>query len=172
MGILNPTTGEILVDGKSILDRKNSWYTNVAGVPQNIFITDRTIAENIAFSESLNKINYKKLKISAEMANISKFIENRKNKYLSLIGEKGLKISSGQRQRLAIARALYKNSKLIVFDEATNALDTKSEKNILETIFGLSRKKYTLIVVSHKINNLKNCDNIYKIQNSKLYKVK
>ncbi len=172
LGILNPTTGEILVDGKSILDRKNSWYTNVAGVPQNIFITDRTIAENIAFSESLNKINYKKLKISAEMANISKFIENRKNKYLSLIGEKGLKISSGQRQRLAIARALYKNSKLIVFDEATNALDAKSEKNILETIFGLSRKKYTLIVVSHKINNLKNCDNIYKIQNSKLYKVK
>ena len=172
LGILNPTTGEILVDGKSILERKNSWYTNVAGVPQNIFITDRTIAENIAFSESLNKINYKKLKISAEMANISKFIENRKNKYLSLIGEKGLKISSGQRQRLAIARALYKNSKLIVFDEATNALDAKSEKNILETIFGLSRKKYTLIVVSHKINNLKNCDNIYKIQNSKLYKVK
>ena len=106
------------------------------------------------------------------MANISEFIENRKNKYLSMIGEKGLKISSGQRQRLAIARALYKKSKLIVFDEATNALDANSEKNILETIFRLSRKKYTLIVVSHKINNLKNCDTIYKIQNSKLYKVK
>ena len=172
LGILNPSTGEILVDGKSILDRKNSWYANVAGVPQNIFITDQTIAENIAFSESLKKINFKKLKISSEMANISEFIENRKNKYLSMIGEKGLKISSGQRQRLAIARALYKKSKLIVFDEATNALDANSEKNILETIFRLSRKKYTLIVVSHKINNLKNCDTIYKIQNSKLYKVK
>ncbi len=171
-GILNPTEGEILVDGKSILDKKNSWYTNVASVPQNIFITDQTIAENIAFTESLNKINFNKLKIVAKKANISKFVENRKKKYLSLIGEKGLKISAGQRQRLAIARALYKKSKLIIFDEATNALDPISEKNVLETIFGLSRKKFTLILVSHKINNLKKCDHIYKIQNSKLYKVK
>ena len=89
-----------------------------------------------------------------------------------MIGEKGLKISTGQRQRLAIARALYKKSKLIVFDEATSSLDTGSEKNILNTIFNLSRQKYTLILISHKISNLKKCDHIYKIYNSRLYKVK
>jgi len=172
LGILDPSKGEILIDGKSILDRKNSWYANVAGVPQNIFITDQTIAENIAFSENLNKINFRKLKICAEKANISKFIEQRQNKYLSLIGEKGLTISSGQKQRLAIARALYKKSKLIVFDEATNALDAISEKNILDTIFSLSRENFTIIMISHKKNNLKNCDHIYKIRNSKLYKIK
>ena len=105
-------------------------------------------------------------------AEISEFIEGRKYEYLSLIGEKGLKISAGQRQRIAIARALYKNSKLIVFDEATSSLDTISEKNVFRTIFGLSRKKYTLIIISHKMNNLKKCDHIYKVYNSKLYKVK
>ena len=172
LGLLDPSEGKITVDGKKILDKKNSWYKNVSGVPQNIFITEQSIAENIAFGEKVGKINFKDLKNSAKKAEISKFIEERKDKYKSLIGEKGLKISTGQRQRLAIARALYKKSKLIVFDEATSSLDTGSEKNILNTIFNLSRQKYTLILISHKISNLKKCDHIYKIYNSRLYKVK
>ena len=172
LGILNPTSGKILVDGKKILDKKNSWFKNISSVPQNIFITEQTIAENIAFSESLKKIDFKKLKKSAKMANISEFIENKKNKYLSVIGEKGMELSAGQRQRLAIARALYKKSKLIIFDEATNALDINNENKILETIYSLDRKKFTLIIISHKMNNLKNCDHIYKIHNSKIYKIK
>ena len=81
-------------------------------------------------------------------------------------------MSTGQRQRIAIARALYKKSKLIIFDEATSSLDSNSEKNILNTIFGLSRKKYTLILISHKLSNLKNCDSIFKVQNSKIIKTK
>ena len=172
LGLLNPTSGKLTVDGKPILDKKNNWYKNVASVPQNIFITEQSIAENIAFGEKLKRINFDKLKNSANKAEISEFIEGRKYEYLSLIGEKGLKISAGQRQRIAIARALYKNSKLIVFDEATSSLDTISEKNVFRTIFGLSRKKYTLIIISHKMNNLKKCDHIYKVYNSKLYKVK
>ncbi len=172
LGLLNPSKGKITVDGKTISDKKNSWYKNVSGVPQNIFITDQSIAENIAFGETLGKINFKDLKNSAKKAEIHQFIEKRKDKYKSLIGEKGLKISTGQRQRLAIARALYKKSKLIVFDEATSSLDTNSEKNILNTIFNLSRQKYTLILISHKISNLKKCDHIYKIYKSRLYKVK
>ena len=172
LGLLEPTKGKIFVDGNSLSERKNSWYKNVAGVPQNIFITEQSIAENIAFGEKIRNINFKELKDSAEKAQISNFIENRKYKYRSLIGEKGLKISAGQRQRIAIARALYKKSKLIVFDEATSSLDSNSEKNILKTIFSLNRKKYTVILVSHKISNLKKCDYIYKIYNSKLYKIK
>ena len=128
LGLLNPTSGKLTVDGKPILDKKNNWYKNVASVPQNIFITEQSIAENIAFGEKLKRINFDKLKNSANKAEISEFIEGRKYEYLSLIGEKGLKISAGQRQRIAIARALYKNSKLIVFDEATSSLDTISEK--------------------------------------------
>lgn len=172
LGLINPTKGKVLVDGKSIIDKKNDWYKNVASVPQNIFLTEQSISENIAFGENLKKINLDKLKDSAKKAEISSFIEGRKDKYSSFIGEKGLKISAGQRQRLAIARALYKNSKLIVFDEATSSLDPLSEKSILNTIFRLNKKKYTLILISHKISNLKKCDYIYKIYNSKLHKVK
>ena len=172
LGLLNPTKGKILVDGKSISKVKHAWFSNVASVPQNIFMTDQSIAENIAFGKEKNKINLAEVKDAAEKAQISQFIEQKDNKYNSLIGEKGFKMSTGQRQRIAIARALYKKSKLIIFDEATSSLDSNSEKNILNTIFGLSRKKYTLILISHKLSNLKNCDSIFKVQNSKIIKTK
>ena len=172
LGLLNPYSGDILVDGQNIKNKKQSWFSNVASVPQNIFITDQTIAENIAFGKEKNKIKLKEVKNACKKAQIDTFIEVKDNKYNNLIGEKGIKISTGQRQRLAIARALYKKSKLIIFDEATSSLDSDSEKNILNTIFNLNRKKYTLILISHKLSNLKKCDNIYKIENSKLSKFK
>ena len=172
LGLLNPTKGKILADGKSIHNAKHAWFSNVASVPQNIFITDQTIAENIAFGKDKNKIKLEYVKEAAEKAQIKDFIEEKNNKYYSLIGEKGFKMSAGQRQRIAIARALYKKSKLIIFDEATSSLDTEAEKNILNTIFGLSKKKHTLILISHKVSNLKKCDLIFKVQNSKIIKLK
>lgn len=171
LGIVNPIKGEILVDGKSIINKKQSWYSKVANVPQNIFITEQTIAENIAFGVEKSKIDLDKVKKVSKKAQISDFIESKSGGYLSFIGEKGLKISVGQRQRIAIARALYKKSSLIVFDEATSSLDSDVEKKILNTIFNLSRKNYTLIIISHKLQNLKKCDFIYKIDNSKLKKL-
>lgn len=170
LGIVNPIKGEILVDGKSIINKKQSWYSRVANVPQNIFITEQTIAENIAFGVEKNRIDINKVKNVAKQAQISDFIESKSDGYWSFIGEKGLKISVGQRQRIAIARALYKQSSLIIFDEATSSLDSDVEKLILNTIFNLSRKNYTLIIISHKLSNLKNCDFIYKIENSSLNK--
>ena len=171
LGIVNPIKGEILVDGKSIINKKQSWYSKVANVPQNIFITEQTIAENIAFGVEKNKIDLNKVKNVAKQAQISDFIESKSGGYWSFIGEKGLKISVGQRQRIAIARALYKKCSLIVFDEATSSLDSDVEKLILNTIFNLNRKNYTLIIISHKFQNLKKCDFIYKIENSKLKKL-
>tara|TARA_A100000164_G_scaffold382049_1_gene437731 strand:- start:2980 stop:4557 length:1578 start_codon:yes stop_codon:yes gene_type:complete len=172
LGLLDPTKGKILVDGTLISKKKHSWFLNVASVPQNIFITDQTIAENIAFGKEKNKIKLAKVKEAAEKAQIKEFIEDKDDKYFSLIGEKGFTMSTGQRQRLAIARALYKKSKLIIFDEATSSLDSESEKNVLNTIFSLSRKRHTSIIITHKLSNLKRCDHIYKIQNSKIIKFK
>ncbi len=172
LGLLNPSKGNILVDGKNIKNKKQSWFANVASVPQNIFITDQSIAENIAFGKEKNMINLLEVKDAAKKAQIDEFISMKRNNYNNLIGEKGVKISTGQRQRLAIARALYKKSKLIIFDEATSSLDSTSEKNILKTIFSLTRKKYTLVLISHKLSNLKRCDHIYKVQNSKIIKVR
>jgi ABC-type multidrug transport system fused ATPase/permease subunit len=171
LGIINPNSGEILVDGTTILNKKQSWYKKVANVSQNIFITEQSIAENIAFGIEKKAINLNKVKHVARLAQISDFIENKLEGYNSLIGEKGLKISVGQRQRIAIARALYKNASLIIFDEATSSLDSEVENLILDTIFNLDRKKYTVIIISHKYGNLDRCDNIYKIQNSILTKV-
>ncbi len=172
LGLLDPTKGKILVDGTIISKKKHSWFLNVASVPQTIFITNQTIAENIAFGKEKNKIKLAKVKEAAEKAQIKEFIEEKEDKYFSLIGEKGFTMSTGQRQRLAIARALYKKSKLIIFDEATSSLDSESEKNVLNTIFSLSRKHHTSIIITHKLSNLKKCDHIYKIQNSKIIKFK
>ena len=108
LGLLNPYSGNILVDGQNIKNKKQSWFSNVASVPQNIFITDQTIAENIAFGKEKNKIKLKEVKNACKKAQIDTFIESKDNKYKNLIGEKGIKISTGQRQRLAIARALCK----------------------------------------------------------------
>ena len=171
LGIINPNSGEILVDGTTILNKKQSWYKKVANVSQNIFITEQSFAENIAFGIEKKAINLNKVKHVARLAQISDFIENKPEGYNSLIGEKGLKISVGQRQRIAIARALYKKASLIIFDEATSSLDSEVENLILDTIFNLDRKKYTVIIISHKYSNLDRCDNIYKIQNSILTKV-
>lgn len=172
LGIINPNNGEVLVDGAAILNKKQSWYTKVANVPQNIFITEQSFAENIAFGIEKNKIDLNKIKHVAKQAQISDFIEKKAGGYNSLIGEKGLKISVGQRQRIAIARALYKESSLIIFDEATSSLDSEVENLILDTIFNLDSKRYTLIIISHKLSNLKKCDYVYRIENSILTKCK
>ena len=172
LGLLDPSSGSIHVDNKSISNHKESWYSCVASVPQNIFITEQSISENIAFGKKKNEIKINEIKKAAKKSDLLEFISTREKKYDEKIGEKGLKISTGQRQRIAIARALYKNSKLIIFDEATSSLDSETEKNILNTIFGLSRKKYTSILISHKVANLKRCDKVYKILNSKVIRVK
>ncbi len=172
LGLLDPSSGSILVDNKFITDNKESWYSCVASVPQNIFITEQSISENIAFGKKKSQINMNEIKKAAKRSDLLDFINSREKKYDEKIGEKGHKISTGQRQRIAIARALYKNSKLIIFDEATSSLDTKTEKNILDTIFSLSRKKHTSILISHKVANLRRCDKVYKIQNSRILRVK
>ena len=172
LGVSNPNKGEIFVDGTSIAKKRQSWFAKVASVPQNIFITEETFAENIAFGTRKNKINLKKVKLSAKQAQISDFIEKKTAGYNTAISEKGLNISVGQKQRIAIARALYKDSSLIIFDEATSSLDVEVEKLILKTIYSLSRSKYTLIIISHKLSNLNECDHIYKIEKTKLVKVR
>lgn len=172
LGLLQPKHGDILVDNQSIIKRREAWYPLVSSVPQNIFITEQSISENIAFGVQKNNIDLKRVKDASKRADLNDFLQKREKGLEDIIGEKGLKISAGQRQRIAIARALYKKSKLIVFDEATSSLDAETEKNIMKTIFNLNRKNYTSIIISHKLSNLSKCDKIYKIQNLKITKFK
>ena len=153
-----------------MLNKKNinQWQHLIAHVPQNIFLSDSTIIENIAFGVPIKEINLERVKEVAKVANISNFIESLDDNYYSLVGENGNFLSGGQKQRIGIARALYNtNSKVIVFDEATSSLDNQTEKKIMKDIYSLS-SKYTLIIVAHRLSTLGKCDQVYIIENGKI----
>ena len=139
MGLLRPTKGTIYVDGKDIHDQEypnriRSWRRSISHVPQDIFLSDSTIAKNIAFGIDENLISFKKLKECAKKAQIHEFITSTKDGYSTKVGERGVRLSGGQLQRIAIARALYRNSKILVFDEATSALDKTTESELMSAI--------------------------------------
>ena len=172
IGLLIPKSGSIFINGKDINKKGNKshlnkWRTSVANVPQNIFLTDSTFAENIAFGCPVEQIDMSRVRKCAKMANISKFIENKQLKYKSNIGEGGIKLSGGQKQRIAIARALYKNSELLIFDEATSALDNKTELNLVETLRGIDKQK-TILIIAHRLSTLKYCDRVLELKDGKI----
>jgi len=167
LGLLKATEGEFLVDGQSINARKiRAWQKNVGYVPQDIFLLNASIAENIAFFSNEN-INYSKVTEVCKLAGIHDFICTLEDKYEHLIGEKGINISGGQRQRIGIARALYRNPMLLAFDEATSALDSETEAIVMNAVESLS-KTITTIVIAHRISTVRNCDKIIFLENGKM----
>ena len=172
MGLLEPTQGTITVDNKDIYDSTNpsrilSWRASIAHVPQNIFLTDNSIAENIAFGLPSKEIDFKKIVEAANQAQISGFIDSLPNGYNTFVGERGIRLSGGQRQRIGIARALYKEASVIIFDEATSALDTFTEDSVIAALDSLSRK-VTLIMVAHRLSTVKNCDRLIVLDGGKI----
>ena len=172
MGLLKPTSGEFFVDNFDLYKKANSnylyaWRKLIAHVPQNIFLNDSTIAENIAFGIDYKDIDFKKVRSVSQKAEIDYFIKKCANEYNEKVGERGIRLSGGQRQRIGIARALYKNKKILIFDEATSALDNSTEFKVMNSINKLNRD-LTFILVAHRISSLKDCDRILKLENGKL----
>ena len=171
MGLLTPNEGKILVDGEDLkYNNISNWQKNIAHVPQNIFLSDTTIAENIALGINKNKINYNLVKEVSEKAQISELIENMQNKYETYVGERGIKLSGGQLQRIGIARALYKKASVIILDEATSALDSETEKSVMKIIDNLSNE-LTFIVIAHRISTLENCNKIIELEDGLIKKI-
>ena len=163
LGLLEPEKGEILVDGINIKDNERSWQSYIGYIPQDIYLLDDTIKNNIVFGIDEEKINYKLLNESIRTAQLEKFIELSENKLDTIVGNRGAKISGGEKQRIGIARALYNNPKILIFDEATSALDIDNENKILEEIYdGINDK--TLIIISHRNNTVKFCESIYVME--------
>ena len=167
MGLLQPNSGEVLIDGINInnsFDKTflNKWQSCISHVPQNIFISDASFAENIAFGLSINQIDIDKVRECAKKAMIDNLIINSEKKYFTNLGEGGVKISGGQKQRIGIARALYKNSKVLILDEATSALDNQTENDVMNTFRNLSG--VTILIVTHRPSTLKYCDRIIEIK--------
>jgi len=157
MGLLMPTEGQILIDGK-VLNPSNlrAWQKKIAHVPQSVYLSDNSLAENIAFGVPPENIDMKRLKEAARQAHIADFIESSPNGYQALVGERGIRLSGGQRQRIGIARALYKEATLLVFDEATSALDHETEQAVMEAIERLSAD-LTILIIAHRLTTLKKC---------------
>ncbi len=173
IGFFNPISGEIFVDNQNInnLDDQRSWLANIGYVPQNSFIFDDTIYNNISLGFSNDNRDEQKLKLALEKSQLVDFTKNLKNGLNTSLGELGSKISGGQKQRIALARVLYQNKDIIILDEATNSLDKKTELKFLENLKKLKDKK-TIIIVSHDIGVMDICDNIFEIKNQNIYKVK
>jgi len=159
-GLLDQSDGKILVDNNIVnsLNKKN-WQKNIAIVPQTVFLNETSILENIAIAVVPSKINFEKVIDSATKAQVANFIETLPDKYNEKVGERGVRLSGGQRQRIGIARALYRNTSLIILDEPTNALDSTTEDLVMEALNTLG-KDITVIMVSHSNRSLKFFDKV------------
>ena len=167
LGLYSPTSGEIKINGKKSDDFKCDWRKLMAYVQQNVFLLDDTIRRNVAFGEPDDEIDDAKVWQSLEAAQLAGFVSSFEDGLDMIVGERGVKFSGGQRQRIAIARALYFDSDILIFDEATAALDEATEKAVMESIDSLHGKK-TLIIVAHRLSTVKKCDVIYEVVNGEL----
>jgi ATP-binding cassette subfamily B protein len=131
-------------------------------VPQNIYLSDNSVEENIAFGISKDKIDYQRVKKAAQQAQIAELIEQWKEGYQTFVGERGVRLSGGQRQRIGIARALYKKANVLIFDEATSALDNETEREVMKAIEEIG-KEITVLIIAHRLTTLKGCDKIVKL---------
>lgn len=164
MGLLMPTKGELLVDGHIIIgNHLRAWQRSIAHVPQSIYLADTTLAENIAFGVLPEAIDLDRVQQAASQAQIASFIESSPEGYQAHVGERGIRLSGGQRQRIGIARALYKQARVLVFDEATSALDNTTEQSVMDSIDGLNRE-LTILIVAHRLSTLRRCDTIVELQ--------
>ena len=171
LGLLVPKSGEIFIDDVRV-DSNNilEWHKNLAHIPQDVYISDNTIYENIALGTDYTKIDRDMVHRAAEQAKISSLILSMKNGFDSILGENGSFLSGGQRQRIGIARALYKKATVLMFDEATSALDSKTEKEVLEEVCSFSRD-ITVIMITHRLGALQSFDKIIKISNGKILQI-
>lgn len=168
MGLLMPTQGVLLVDGHPIRGKRiRAWQRTIAHVPQNIFLADTTLAENIAFGVPRGDIDMDRVRQVARQAQIAEFIESRPEGYNAYVGERGIRLSGGQRQRIGIARALYKQATVLVFDEATSALDNATEQSVMDAITALNRD-LTVLLIAHRLTTVRRCDSIVELEGGRV----
>ena len=169
IGLYSPLRGEIKYDGKDIFENPKSWQKNIGYVPQDIFLLDDTIKNNICFGIVNSEINENKLQKAMYDSQLLDFINNLENGVDTKVGERGVQISGGQRQRIGIARALYNNPNILILDEATSALDNKTEKELMDSINELKDK--TVIMIAHRLTTLLNCDRVFELEDGNLVSI-
>ena len=170
LGLLSPTKGKILADETNIEDNIDNWQKKIGYIPQEVYLLDASIRENIAIGIDEKDIDQKQIDKLIKFTNLEDVINNLPEKSYSNVGFMGNNVSGGQKQRMGIARALYSNPEIIILDEATSSLDIKNENMIVGKLNELKGNK-TLIIISHKRNSLKYCDQIFEIKEKKINKL-
>ncbi len=171
LGLLNPQSGEVLIDGMLLKENYGQWLSCIGYIPQMIFMLDDTIRANVAFGISPEKVEEEKVLKALEEAQLRDFVEKLPDGLDTRIGERGIRLSGGQRQRIGIARALYPNPELLFFDEATSALDMETETAIMESINRLHGRK-TLVIIAHRLATIAECDMVYRVENGRIVREK
>jgi len=169
LGLFTPQSGDIKVDGVSVYSNLRSWQNLLGYVPQSIFLIDDTLERNIAFGVPDHLIDQHRLRNAIEMAQLSEVVEQLPDGIKTAVGERGVLLSGGQRQRVGIARVLYHEREILVFDEATAALDTETEKLVTEATKALSGTK-TIIIIAHRLSTIEHCDRIYQLEQGQVIK--
>lgn len=167
LGLLTPSSGEILVDGVNIQSNLREWMSQIGYVPQTIYLTDDTLRNNIAFGVPPDEIDETSVLKAIHAAQLEDFISTLPEGLDTLVGERGVRLSGGQRQRIGIARALYQDPPILVLDEATSALDMKTERGVMDAVNALHGKK-TIVIVAHRLSTLADCDKIIRLENGRL----
>lgn len=169
LGLLVPESGEIRVDGEvlDMRERGRGWRAGVGYVPQSIFLSDDTIANNIAFGVSEAEVDRERVERAAARAELDPLVRRLPEGYDTPVGERGVRLSGGQRQRIGIARALYRDPSLLLLDEATSALDGATEEAVMESVYGLERER-TVVIVAHRLTTVEPCDRILLLEGGRL----
>lgn len=170
LGLLKPSEGKILLDQKEITNDLYHFPNLFGHVPQDLFLLDSSIKNNVAFTLDESNIDKRRVRDVLKKSKLDIFVDNCENGLDTNIGEQGVKLSGGQKQRLGIARALYLNSKILIFDEATSALDIETEKEIVSELIKL-KNIMTILIISHRQTTLSFCEEIYKIENNNIKKI-
>ena len=171
LGLLRVQEGTITCDGANIFDNYADWLSKIGYIPQSIYLIDESIRDNIAFGIDGDKIDDRRIWEVLEEAQLKEFVEELPEGLDTTIGDRGVRISGGQRQRLGIARALYHNPEILVFDEATSALDNDTEKAVMDAINNFHGRK-TMVIIAHRLNTIAKCDVIYKVDGEKIVETK
>ena len=169
LGLLVMQKGTLAVDGQPIT-RANvrAWQNNIGYVPQAIFLTDDTVAANIAFGQLAEEIDQAAVERAARIAELHDFVMNELPKgYDTVVGERGIRLSGGQRQRIGIARALYHDPDVLIMDEATSALDNLTERAVMDAVHNLGHAK-TIILIAHRLTTVQDCDTIFMLEHGQL----
>ena len=158
LGLLQPDAGSVRVDGTDIHEHRAAWFPLVSYIPQDIFLMDSTIRDNVVFFREQDD---SRVWDALEKAQLYDFVKALPHGLDTVVGEKGVRLSGGQRQRLGIARAVYQDAQVFIFDEPTAALDETLEKDIMDVVFSLENR--TIILIAHRLHTLNRCDRIYEV---------